>query len=106
MILLSESVERSLNNTGTAALTGVLVTLGVNVGSAFVKGESMEAMWMLLGSMQILSIMPLCSFSYPQNLEQIFSLLDFSNGENVYIEDFLLSTVINSDALAPYPAFS
>lgn len=37
---------------------------------------------MLLGSMQILSIMPLFAFNYPKNLEKIFSLLDFSNGEN------------------------
>ena len=83
--LLSPSVERALNQTGTAAVAGIAVTLGVNLATSFVKGESVEAMWLLVSAMQILSLMPLLALSFPPNLLRLFGLLDFSHGGNEHI---------------------
>ncbi|CAI2386813.1 unnamed protein product [Moneuplotes crassus] len=67
---------------GSGATFMFLLTFGFSLGISVVTGSSMELMWSLANTLQILFILGLLRLHYPSNLKAVYSYMKYSNFDN------------------------
>ena len=68
---------------GQIAQASVLSTVIINGLAQFLVGGSMQLMWSMINTLQVLYFIPLISVFYPGNVFIMFTFLGIVNMENV-----------------------
>lgn len=69
---------------GQTAMILFFVSMGLAAISSF-GGNSMEMMWGLMNTLQVLYFMSYINVTYPDNLNMIFTFLKYANANNIYL---------------------
>jgi len=75
LLLVAESAESAKNFTMYFVLIGTLIGFGI----LYLSGISLEMVWSLLNTLQLISFLPLMVSFYPEHVKIMFSILEFSN---------------------------
>lgn len=78
-------VSTSEESVGAGAQFGLTSTVAIAMGSSVLLGSSMEAMWSLVNTCQLLFFLGLVSVYYPQNILNFFTYLGMANVNNVFL---------------------
>ncbi|CAI2359689.1 unnamed protein product [Moneuplotes crassus] len=68
--------------TGSGATIMFFLTFGFSIGVSVLTGSSMELMWSLTNTLQIVFILGLLRLHYPSNLKAVYSYMKYSNFDN------------------------
>ena len=79
------SEDTAASTAGTTAQVGLTTSFVVASGSNFIVGSSMESMWSLINTCQMIFYLGLASVYYPQNIIQFFKYLGMANVDNVFL---------------------
>ena len=66
-----------------SAYTGVLVTVGLVI----IGGGSMEMIWALINTLQLIAYLPLITPYFPKHVRTMFEILKFANGDFEFLSD-------------------
>ena len=80
-ISLSEQERNVAQNQSSFSLASLLLTFGTNFLISLVLGSAVEATWLLLGSLQLMSLLPLLNIFLPSNFREFTKNLAVLNGE-------------------------
>jgi cysteine-rich repeat protein len=105
-----KSLESSLTSTAASAkaasgLSMYLIMAGVMVmfGLLIFCGSSLEMVWSLINTLQLISFLPIMISYYPEHVKVMFEILEFSNMEITFFSDFFKSiTKIDSLDIPSY----
>ncbi|CAI2358753.1 unnamed protein product [Moneuplotes crassus] len=67
---------------GSGATVMFFLTFGFSIGVSVLTGSSMELMWSLTNTLQIVFILGLLRLHYPSNLKEVYSYMKYSNFDN------------------------
>jgi cysteine-rich repeat protein len=86
---VAATAEAASNIMQYVALGGTVVAFG----SIMVLGGSLEMVWSLINTIQIISFLPLMIDAYPEHVTIMFGMLDFSNMDFSFISDKLTDMI-------------
>ena len=90
---------------GSGASYSFFVTAGISVGVSLITGGSMELMWSLTNTLQIIYYLSLLNLFFPSNLLAILQYMRYSNFDNPATR-FLSSQVIAGFSIVSTPVSS
>jgi len=81
-----EVVEASAQaeSAGSGASLMFVSSFGLSIGASLMTGQSMELMWSLANTLQIIYILGLLDLYYPPNLLAVISYMKYSNFDNPF----------------------
>ena len=83
-MLNSQNTAKSMAGFATySAYTGVLVTVGLVI----IGGGSMEMIWALINTLQLIAYLPLITPYFPKHVRTMFEILKFANGDFEFLSD-------------------
>lgn len=80
-IALSEEERRRANQQSSASIASLILTFGASTLIQFIMGGSIEATWLLLGTLQMMSFLPLLNMNLPANFREFSKNLAILHGE-------------------------
>ena len=95
-------ITKSAKTTGSGTSITFIMTFILSMGVSLLTGGSMEHMWSLTNTLQILYICGLLRLYYSPNLQQVFKLLEYSNFDNP-ITNEISKYVFMSISITSYP---
>lgn len=84
--LNKQGSNASAKTIGQTTMIIFLASMGLAVLSSF-GGNSMELMWYLMNTLQILFFISYIHVEYPAILESFFGLLSYANANNQYVSE-------------------
>ena len=87
---------------GAGASYTFLFTAGISIGVSLLTGGSMEQMWSLTNTLQIIYYLSLLNLFFPSNLLAILQYMSYSNFDNP-ITEFISSQVIAGFSIVSTP---
>lgn len=81
LIVLSEDEKAAASSQSSASIISLLLTFGTSVLIQMVLGGTIEATWLLLGTIQLMSLLPLLNMNLPANFREFSKNLAILNGE-------------------------
>jgi cysteine-rich repeat protein len=104
--IFTTNLESSLNSVAASAQAASdlmqYIVLGGTIaafGLILILGGSLEMVWSLINTLQIISFLPLMISYYPEHVKIMFSILEFSNMDIEFISNFF-KKFISIDGLA------
>lgn len=85
--LNQQNNEESDKAIGQTAMILFLVSICIAATSSF-GGNSMEMMWGLMNTLQVMFFMSYINVAFPRNLDTFFTYLTYANANNVYLSEF------------------
>ena len=96
---LSNAEKKAAEGSGTGVLITLLITFLANGFIMILSSGSLEIMWTLLNTLQLLDYIVILKLYYPHNLVTMFSYLSFVNSDIPILEDiFLFFTNLEADS--------
>mmetsp|Transcript_41597 Transcript_41597/g.48010 ORF Transcript_41597/g.48010 Transcript_41597/m.48010 type:complete len:304 (-) Transcript_41597:430-1341(-) len=77
--------QASSSSFGQTTMIVFLFSIGISAISSF-GGNSMEMMWNLMNTLQLLFYLSYIYVNYPDNVESFFTYLKYSNADNEYLK--------------------
>jgi cysteine-rich repeat protein len=100
-----KSLESSLSSTAASAKAASGFSMYLIMGGMMVMfsllifcGTSLEMIWSLINTLQLISFLPIMISYYPEHVKVMFEILEFSNMEISFFSDFFKS-IIKIDSL-------
>jgi hypothetical protein len=100
-----KSLESSLSSTAASAKAASGLSMYLIMGGMMVMfgllifcGTSLEMIWSLINTLQLISFLPIMISYYPEHVKVMFEILEFSNMEISFFSDFFKS-IIKIDSL-------
>lgn len=81
LVVLSEDDKAAADSQSSASIISLILTFGTSVFIQVVLGGTIEATWLLLGTLQLMSFLPLLSLDIPANFRQFAKNLAVLHGE-------------------------
>jgi len=69
--------------------------VAINLAISLVFGGSISAMWTMVNTIQMISLLPLCAVKYPPIAILVFQKMLGSHGESTAIPNLIYDKVIN-----------
>jgi hypothetical protein len=96
-----------LNDSADSTMYASILIMVLNLGLSLVFGGSLDAMWTMVNTVQMVSLLPLKSVPYPENVIIFFSMLLSSHAEpgwlpNIISESFLRREMFTERAYSSY----
>ena len=101
LVVMSASEQQTASSQSTASIVSMLVTFGTSTLISVLMGGTIEATWLLLGTVQLMSFVPLLNMNLPSNFREFSKNLAMLNGEPQSLPN-LFEYVISSDNQKPY----
>ena len=98
---VSDSEKQAASSQSTASLISMLLTFGTSILISTLMGGTIEATWLLLGTVQLMSFVPLFNMNLPSNFREFSKNLALLNGEPQSIPN-LFEYVVDSSNQKPY----
>lgn len=89
-------VSESAESGSSGASYTFLITLGISLGISLLTGGSMELMWSLANTLQILFFIGLIDLNYSSDLQSVYEIMAYSNFDNPltqYLSNFVIKSV-------------
>ena len=80
-VVLSDEEEAQANSQSSYSIISLILTFGTSIFIQVVLGGAIEATWLLLGTLQLMSLLPLLNLNLPANFRQFSKNLAVLNGE-------------------------
>ena len=81
LIVLFDEDKQEANNQSSFSIISLMMTFGTSILIQLVFGISIEATWLLLGTLQLMSLLPLLSLNLPANFREFSKNLAVLHGE-------------------------
>ena len=81
LIVLSPEEKAQANSQSSYSIISLILTFGTSIFIQVVLGGAIEATWLLLGTLQLMSLLPLLNLNLPANFRQFSKNLAVLNGE-------------------------
>ena len=81
LVVLSDEEKAAANSQANTSLLSLILTFGTSLLFQFVMGGTIEATWLLLGTLQLMSLLPLLNLNLPANFREFSKNLSLLNGE-------------------------
>ena len=78
---LSEEEKQAASQQSSASILSLVLTFGTSLLIQFVMGGTIEASWLLLGTLQLMSFLPLLNLNLPSNFREFSKNLSVLHGE-------------------------
>ena len=78
---LSDEEKEAASQRSSASILSLVLTFGTGFLIKFVMGSSIEATWLLLGTLQLMSFLPLLNLNLPSNFREFGKNLSVLHGE-------------------------
>ena len=94
--ILAMPVDESASSGGSGASYTFLFTMLISLSVSLLTGGSIELMWSLTNTLQILFFFGMLNLYYPSDLEMVYELMGYSNFDNPvtrYVGDLFISTI-------------
>ena len=88
LIVLSAEEEIEANSQSSFSIISLILTFGTSIFIQTVLGGTIEATWLLLGTLQLMSLLPLLNLNLPANFRQFSKNLAVLNGEPETIPNY------------------
>jgi len=62
---INPATAAALNSAGSSSMTATIVAIVINLGISLVFGGSISAMWTMVNTIQLVSLLPLCDVNWP-----------------------------------------
>lgn len=85
LIVISDSEKAAAQTQSTSSIISVLLTFGTSISIQFLLGGTIEATWLLLGTLQMMALVPLINLNLPANFREFSKNLAMLNGEPTVI---------------------
>lgn len=99
--VVSAAEQQTASSQSTASLLSMLITFGTSMLISVLMGGTIEATWLLLGTVQLMSFVPLLNMNLPSNFREFTKNLAMLNGEPQALPN-LFEYVISADNQKPY----
>ena len=101
LVVLSEEEKAAASTQSNAGLLTMLLTFGTSTFISVALGGTVEATWLLLGTIQLMSFVPLFNLNLPGNFRQFSKNLAVLHGEPGAIPN-IFEGFIETANLEPY----
>ncbi|CDW80137.1 UNKNOWN [Stylonychia lemnae] len=91
---INPETKAKLEAAGDSSMMATLVAVLINLGISLVFGGSVSAMWTMVNTIQLISLLPLCDVNYPGITLLIFEKMLGSHGESTIIPNLLYDKLI------------
>ena len=81
LTVLSDEEKQEASGQSSFSIISLIMTFGTSILIQLVLGNSIEATWLLLGTLQLMSFLPLLSLNLPVNFREFSKNLAVLNGE-------------------------
>mmetsp|Transcript_19371 Transcript_19371/g.22556 ORF Transcript_19371/g.22556 Transcript_19371/m.22556 type:complete len:136 (-) Transcript_19371:656-1063(-) len=81
LIVISDAEKATASGQSTASIISLLLTFGTSIFVSVVLGGTVEATWLLLGTIQMMSFVPLFNLNLPANFREFSKNLAVLHGE-------------------------
>lgn len=81
MVVVTDAQKAAASSQSSASLISLLLTFGTSIFIQVALGGTIEATWLLLGTLQLMSLLPLVSLNIPINFREFSKNLAVLNGE-------------------------
>ena len=100
-IYLSDEDKAAASQQSNASLITILLTFGSSLFLQIALGGTIEATWLLFGTIQLMSLVPLFNLNLPSNFREFAKNLAILHGEPQALPN-LFSNYVDVDELEPY----
>lgn len=101
LYVISEEDKAAAQSQSSASLITLILTFGTSVFISVVLGGTVEATWLLLGTLQLMSFVPLFDLSLPNNFREFSKNLAVLHGEPKALPN-LFEYLIDAEGQEPY----
>jgi hypothetical protein len=101
LIVLSDEEKAAAGSQSNASLLTLLLTFGTSTFISVALGGTVEATWLLFGTIQLMSLVPLLNMNLPANFRQFSINLAVLHGEPEAIPN-VFENFMETDDLKPY----
>lgn len=101
LVVLSADEKAAAGSQSSASLLTLLLTFGTSTFISVALGGTVEATWLLFGTIQLMSLVPLLNLNLPANFREFSKNLAVLHGEPAAIPN-LFTNVIETKGLEPY----
>ncbi|CDW91263.1 fu domain containing protein [Stylonychia lemnae] len=91
---IDPETKAKLNAAGDTSMLATFGAVAINLAISLVFGGSISAMWTMVNTIQLISLLPLCNVNYPPITLLIFEKMLGSHGESTIIPNFLYDKLI------------
>jgi len=101
LIVISDEERQAAEAQSGISIISIILTFGTSILFSVVLGNQIEATWLLLGTLQLMSLTPLFNLNLPQNF-RVFSVnLAVLHGEPQFLPN-LFEYMIDQKGLEPF----
>ena len=86
-----------LNAAGDTSMLATFAGVAINLGISIVFGGSISAMWTMVNTIQLVSLLPLCDVDWPPISVMVFTKMLSSHGESTFIPNLFYDKLLNRD---------
>ena len=101
LVIISEEDKQTASSQSSASIVSLILTFGTSIFITVVMGGTIEATWLLLGSLQLMSLTPLFNLNLPVNFREFSKNLAVLHGEPQAIPN-IFSNFLDTDGLKPF----
>jgi hypothetical protein len=101
LVVLSDEDKAAAGSQSNASLLALLLTFGTSTFISVALGGTIEATWLLFGTIQLMSLVPLLDMNLPANFRQFSVNLAVLHGEPEAIPN-VFENFIDIKTLKPY----
>lgn len=101
---LSEDQKRQAQSQANLSIISILITFGTSLIISVLLGGKIEASWLLLGTLQLMSLVPLLNLNLPANFREFSKNLAILHGEPERIPN-IFEEFVDSDNLQPFSPY-
>lgn len=101
LIVISDAEKATASGQSTASIISLLLTFGTSIFVSVVLGGTVEATWLLLGTIQMMSFVPLFNLNLPANFREFSKNLAVLHGEPTAIPN-LFEHFVDTSKQKPY----
>jgi len=92
---IDPETKAKLDSAGNTSMIATLGAVLINLAISLVFGGSISAMWTMVNTIQLISLLPLCNVNYPAISLLIFEKMLGSHGESTIIPNIFYDLGIN-----------
>ncbi|CDW89486.1 UNKNOWN [Stylonychia lemnae] len=92
---IDPETKAKLDAAGDSSMVATFAAMGINLGISLVFGGSISAMWTMVNTIQLVSLLPLCNINYPQIAILVFQKMLGTHGESKFIPNLLYEKLMN-----------
>ena len=101
LVVVSDEEAAEASSTSSFGLLSLILTFGTSVFVTVVLGGTVEATWLLLGTIQLMSFIPLFNLNLPANFREFSKNLAVLHGEPEALPN-LFENFIDTNNLKPF----